>query len=365
MQENNIFENENENSEVETEKTESEQNFYNPPLKNSVYNFVPPIPAGFTEKTYAEKKEIKKVSNTAGAMLLSFFGIILLFNILVLCLNFAFSSSQEFMNIYSDPAVTQVIQICLSTSLFTLPFIFIAKITGRRISNLINAQKPEKGLFLPMFFFGAAFCSFANIAISYAGQIFESFGIHYDVDYGENPEGIFGFLLCFLSTAVVPALAEEFAFRGVIMGMLRRFGEGFAVVTSAILFGVIHGNFEQMPFAFLVGLGLGFAAIKSGSIWTAVAIHGYNNFISLVFEFFLSDISVAVQNTIYTFFLIITLLIGIVMMAKVKNQNEIYEFQKSDTECSLKQKYKWFFTTPTIIIFIIIFVLESLAYFAM
>lgn len=363
MQDNNIFENENEFNQTEPkieEKAAENENFVN---STPVYSYVPPIPAGFTEKTYKEKKEIKKTANTVGAMLLSFFGFILFYNLFVMALNFAFSSSKNFYNIYSDPAVTQVIQIVLSSSLFTLPFIFIAKITRNRISSLINTKPPEKGKFLPLFFFGAAFCSFANIAISYAGQIFENFGINYDVDYGENPEGFFGFILCLLSTVAVPALAEEFAFRGVIMGLLRRFGEGFAVMVSAILFGVIHGNFEQMPFAFLVGLGLGFVAIKSGSIWTAVAIHAYNNFVSLIFNYFLSDISVFLQNIIYTFLLIITLMLGIVMLIVLRNDNSVYKFQKSETECSEKQKYKWFFLTPTIIIFIIIFVIESFAFF--
>lgn len=363
MQDNNIFENENEFNIEEPKTEEKTPEYTNFVPQPPIYNFVPPIPAGFTEQTYKEKKEIKKAANTVGAMLLSFFGFMLIYSLFVGALNFAFSSSKNFYNIYTDPAVTQVIQIVLSSLLFTLPFIFISKITRHRISSLISTKPPEKGKFLPLFFFGAAFCSFANIAISYAGQIFESFGINYDVDYGENPEGFFGFILCLLSTVAVPALAEEFAFRGVIMGILRRFGEGFAVITSAILFGVIHGNFEQMPFAFLVGLGLGFVAIKSGSIWTAVAIHAYNNFVSLVFTFFLGDISVAIQNIIYTFLLMITLMLGIIMLIVLRNDNSIYKFEKSETECTEKQKFKWFFLTPTIIIFIIIFVIESLAFF--
>ena len=234
MQDNNNFENENEfniEEPVIEEKVEETETFVNPA---PIYNFVPPIPAGFTEKTYKEKKEIKKTANTVGAMLLSFFGFMLFYNLFVMALNFAFP--KNFYNVYSNPAVSQVLQIVLSSTLFTLPFIFIARITRNRISNLINTSLPQKGRFLPLFFFGAAFCSFANIAISYAGQIFENFGINYDVDYGENPEGFFGFMLCLLSTVAVPALAEEFAFRGVIMGILRRFGEGFAVMVSAILF---------------------------------------------------------------------------------------------------------------------------------
>ena len=40
-----------------------------------------------------------------------------------------------------------------------------------------------------------------------------------------------------------------------------------------------------------------------------------------------------------------------------------FKFKKSDTESSLKQKFKWFFTSPVIIIFTVLCVLESLLYF--
>lgn len=361
MQDNEFLNNENEVlEEQETEIKPEEQEIPKATVQNIPYSFVP---FGFTPESYQEKKEIKKTANTVGAMLLSFFGLLLLIQVFMLAISYIFNGIEGFYAVYSDPAVNQVIQIGLSSVLFTAPFIFIAKVSNYRISDLLELKKPEKGTFLPLFLLGAAFCSFANIAVSYAGQIFQNFGINYDVDYGENPKGIFGFLLTVISTAIVPALVEEFAFRGVIMGMLRHLGDGFAVMTSAVLFGIIHGNFEQMPFAFLVGLALGFIAVKSGSLWTAVAVHSFNNLVSVLMNYLFSDASMLVQNTVYSFFLIITLLLGITALSKLKNQKQIYKFEKADTICSEKQKYKWFFISPTIIIFIVIFVLESLAYF--
>lgn len=366
MQDNNFFENK---EVLEQEKTDSlekekieesaaEQVIYN--TVNRPYNF---IPAGLTAETYEEKKKVKKAANTVGSMLLTFFGFVLIFNLLIIAFSYGFSGNESFKAFISDPAVNQFVQMILSASLFTFPFIFIAKIGNIRISDIVNFKKPEKGLFLPLFLFGAAACSFANIAVSYAGNLFEKFGINYSVDYGDNPKGIFGFLLSLISTAIVPALVEEFAFRGLIMGILRRFGDGFAVITSAVLFGIMHGNFEQMPFAFLVGLSLGFIAIKSGSIWTAVAVHFFNNLISVLIDYALSGFSSNIKNVIYTFFLIVILLLGIVALTRFKNSEDMYKFEHSGMESKEKQKYKWFFSSPTIIIFMIIFLIESLTFF--
>ena len=47
----------------------------------------------------------------------------------------------------------------------------------------------------------------------------------------------------------------------------------------------MHGNFEQMPFAFLVGLALGFIVVKTNSLLLAMAVHATNNFVSVIFDF--------------------------------------------------------------------------------
>lgn len=46
-------------------------------------------------------------------------------------------------------------------------------------------------------------------------------------------------------------------FRGYFLRLLRPYGTWFAVIVTAILFALMHGNILQIPFAFLVGLACG------------------------------------------------------------------------------------------------------------
>lgn len=78
--------------------------------------------------------------------------------------------------------------------------------------------------------------------------------------------------------AVVP-ICEEIIFRGIIMENLRCYGDIFAILTSAILFGVSHGDVAQGADAFLAGLLLGYIANRYSLSWS-IAIHALNNFIA-------------------------------------------------------------------------------------
>jgi|GEM_PF-1525998 len=82
-----------------------------------------------------------------------------------------------------------------------------------------------------------------------------------------------GIVIAAIYTVILAPLTEEFLFRGVLLRSLSKYGTGFAVVLSSLLFGLIHGNIYQAPFAFLAGIVLAYAAIRSGSIWRAVLVH--------------------------------------------------------------------------------------------
>ena len=322
------------------------------------------VPYGFTPKTYEEKKGIRKKGMMIG---LSF--IIQLFISTFWAVGYYFVMKRlgfttlKAQQIITEPAALQVAQIVLSVLLFTLPYVVIFKSFGVRIGELMSFKKPERKTALPLFFLGTAFCAFANVATSQASRIFENFGIDYNVDFGEDPKGFFGFCLAFISTVIVPAMVEEFALRGIVLGTLRKFGDGFAILASAILFGLMHGNFEQMPFAFIIGIILGFVTVKTGSLLVSMAIHGFNNFISVAFSYFLGSVSQSAQNVIYTLVLMALMLAGIVSLLFLENQNELFTLRPSDTESRLSKKMKWFFTSPCIIIFTVFCLLESLQFF--
>ena len=154
---------------------------------------------------------------------------------------------------------------------------------------LFNKPLKGKGL-LPVTFIGLGMCVLGNYATSIFTTITE-------VLFKSTPTGspsditsasqisLLGFFVSVVSTAMVPALVEEFAVRGVIMQPLRRYGDKFAVVVSALIFSIIHGNFEQIPFAFVVGLALGYAVIRTNSLWAGVLLHFLNNFWAVCSEY--------------------------------------------------------------------------------
>ena len=315
-------------------------------------------------KTETEKREIKRVATASAIPILVLSAIAYFWPLAYLHITGILGIEQQTATKFvSDPAVSQLVQIVVSGFAFLVPFSLTALIMRKRISYLIPFNAPQKELWLPFFLIGVSFCAFANIATSVAGGVFEQMGFEYNVPQGEDPTGIFGFFLCVLSSAVVPALVEEFACRGILHGILARFGEGFALVVTAALFGAMHGNFVQIPFAFLVGLILGFIRVKTGSIWICVAVHFFNNFTSVIMSF-LDFKNNNVESVIYVLYLVISLLLGVVGIEMLKKWNtDFFSFKNPESKATEKQKYKWFFSSALVVIFLAVCLLQSVLIF--
>lgn len=80
----------------------------------------------------------------------------------------------------------------------------------------------------------------------------------------------------FLYAGLLAPISEEILFRGLIQRSLMPFGKRFAIFCSAFTFGLFHGNLIQTPYAFLVGLVLGYVAAEYSIGW-AMLLHMINN----------------------------------------------------------------------------------------
>lgn len=80
----------------------------------------------------------------------------------------------------------------------------------------------------------------------------------------------------FLYTCVLGPVAEELLFRGIVLRTLAPYGKKLAIVVSALLFGLFHGNLLQTPYAFVLGLVLGYVALQYRLVW-AMLLHVGNN----------------------------------------------------------------------------------------
>lgn len=79
-------------------------------------------------------------------------------------------------------------------------------------------------------------------------------------------------------------LVEELVFRGAILKALLGWfnNHWYAIVLSALLFALVHGNPAQMPHAFLIGLLLGWMYYRTGSIIPGVVLHWVNNTVAYI-----------------------------------------------------------------------------------
>lgn len=92
-------------------------------------------------------------------------------------------------------------------------------------------------------------------------------------------------IILILYTVVIAAFTEELLCRGVVMKLLSPVSSRFALVVSALLFGLMHGNFNQIFNGFLLGLVLGYAALKSKSVWMSVICHMAANTNAMILSF--------------------------------------------------------------------------------
>lgn len=87
-----------------------------------------------------------------------------------------------------------------------------------------------------------------------------------------------------IATSVMAPLSEEVLCRGVILRLAERVSARFWVVNfiQALAFGILHGNWVQGAYAFLLGLLLGYIYGKYRNIWLCMLLHGAMNLSSFV-----------------------------------------------------------------------------------
>lgn len=109
-----------------------------------------------------------------------------------------------------------------------------------------------------------------NLVIEQAGipnMLEETF-----IAMSRNPFGM-------LSIALLAPTLEELLFRGAIQGVLLNTlrKPWVAIVVSSLIFGVVHMNPAQIPFAFLLGMMFGWLYYRTGSLLPGIVGHVLNN----------------------------------------------------------------------------------------
>lgn len=167
--------------------------------------------------------------------------------------------------------------------------LWISRLAGRKVLGVPKTLTPV-----------AALLGVAGFLLLAHGISFLTMPFGLD-DFGmtEQFEGMTKDFWCILALCVVVPMAEEMVFRAGILRKMREAGCGkwVAIITTAVAFGLFHGNPLQAVPAIAMGIALGWLYTKTNSIVLCALAHIANNSLACVemifpqFEAYIENLS--------------------------------------------------------------------------
>lgn len=271
----------------------------------------------------------------------------------------------------SDAAFSSAFSIIASFLYIFIPFSVTAlliRIKDKQVNFFpFKKMKPKRALLcIPI---GLTVCVAANVITNYLITLLDGLGVKLSQqsDSMAQPQSAAALFIALISTALMPALLEEYALRGVILQPLRRYGMLFAILSSSAIFGIMHGNLIQAPFAFMVGMCFAFFAIKCDSLWIGVILHMINNGFSVIISFAANRVSETTLNLVYYIIVGAVVLAGIAcFVVLLLTDKEFFNSGEGNIAgeeakiLSAGQKFTAFFiNAPMIISFVIMLLLTA------
>lgn len=178
-----------------------------------------------------------------------------------------------------------VVQIGLLFSISIFLFSFLQKSSLKETFKFYGFRKISiKSIFLSILI--GVIVYILNIFVAtFFNAILSMFGYNFSGSSTTGAQPIWLLFVNLLITAVLPAICEETAHRGMLLKGLSPLGRKWAIIISSILFGLMHMNIEQFFYATIIGLFLGYLSTICETIYPAMIIHFMNNAISVIMSF--------------------------------------------------------------------------------
>lgn len=302
----------------------------------------------FQLKAKQERKEIRKLGNMMGVALIAYlaFQFVSVYLLEAFDLTNAYNSSVVFQDSFTIIAV-EIVALCI-------PFGIMALINRKKyVTPVVPAKKIAFGKLVLWVGFGMLCCVGADYIVGILSALSDAAGYSLEQPEMLEPNSLFSCVLSVLATAVIPPICEEFAMRCCGVGLLRKYGKGFAVAAVAMIFGLVHGNIVQFIFASLIGVILGFVTVKTDSILPAIFIHAFNNGMSAFVDVLNyaaggKEIDENVTVALFVFWLVFGAACTVILAMKKELKKE-KPLMREPYANSLGQKLAAFFFVPAMI----------------
>lgn len=309
------------------------------------------------------KKTEFNASLVTPILLIAVFGLILAANFL----------PEDVLGMEENPYLAVVVIELLT---YALPTIFYCRVRGREFTPKLRIRMFAPSQFLYLIY-AAVFMLSAVVLVSmfmyntFPDQ-FEASAVTEYAAFAMNSR-FFDALYLIIVFAVLPAVTEEFLFRGVIVGEYDRYGAVIASVMSAVVFAMSHFSLARFPVYFVSGMILSSVLFATRSIFATTLIHIANNVVVLLCEKYVLHI-VDKQNISLVLLIIILGAVAILsaMLMCYEAQNIYHGYAESNVPSEYAGVYTGYnkkstftriieaFFTPTFLLLVIIFVVASM-----
>ena len=214
------------------------------------------------------------------------------FMIVLLCMIFAFSATIMFSQIYSnyDSSSNKIIiyfSFVIGQLFMLVPLAYVISTNKIPIIESIRFKKvPHKVIYYSILLGLGIIIILDEIDIILQNFIQTPKYIT-SIDGFMNPDTTLGFLLIILAVVIIAPIGEEILFRGFLQQYLEIYYKDItrAVITTSIIFTIIHFNPFWMLQIYLMGAALGFLSWRTGSIIPSIFVHMLNNGLAIFSRF--------------------------------------------------------------------------------
>ena len=118
-----------------------------------------------------------------------------------------------------------------------------------------------------------------------------------------------------LAFSILPAVAEEFLFRSILIAEYETIRPSFAILVSSLFFGMIHMDFMRLPAYVFAGIVLALVFYTTRSVFASVLLHVLNNIAALWTDVWAEKFSAAAgkQGVLLQFILICLFMTALVL----------------------------------------------------
>lgn len=172
-----------------------------------------------------------------------------------------------------------LLSACVTPFALAVSGLVFCKAFGENVKEACRIKKAEPKYYLyAVLLVAACFFGLSSLNGLFIDFLTEHFG--YKPAQSALPSfSALNFILTIITVCILPAIFEEFLFRGILTRSLSGSGRLTAALIAGVYFSIFHMNPAQTPYQFVTGFCFCLLALESGSVFPSVVAHFLNNFV--------------------------------------------------------------------------------------